>query len=325
MTEHAIRFDRTGGPEVLRYEPVELPPPGPGQVRIRHTAIGLNFVDVYQRTGLYPATLPAGLGTEAAGVVEELGPDVRDLAVGDRVAYGTVGGGAYSTARNVPAGALVPVPDGVSDEAAGAALMKGLTVWYLIRRTFPVRPEQTVLWHAAAGGVGLIAGQWLRSLGVRTIGTVGSAEKAKLAADNGYDEVILYREEDVAARVRELTNGAGVPVVYDSVGKDTLAGSLDSLRRRGLLVSFGNASGPVTDLALRTLMVKGSLYVTRPTTDDYVADPAERAAGAAELFALIADGSINPNIRQRFALADAGQAHAALESRSTVGTTVLIP
>jgi NADPH2:quinone reductase len=325
MSEHAIRFSQNGGPEVLQYEPVDLPPPGSGEVRLRHTAIGLNFVDVYQRTGLYPTELPATLGNEAAGVVEELGPDVSGLAVGDRVAYATASAGAYSTARNVAAEHLVPVPDGVSDEAAAAVLLKGLTVWYLIRRTYPVKAGETVLWHAAAGGVGLIAGQWLRHIGVRTIGTAGSAEKAKLAAANGCDETILYRDEDFAARVRELTGGEGVPVVYDSVGKDTFEGSLDSLRPRGLLVSFGNASGPVTGVSLATLASKGSLFVTRATMAHYVFDPAERATGAAELLELVAEGVIDPNVCQRYPLADAGEAQAALESRATQGATILLP
>jgi len=322
MADYGIRFAETGGPEVLRYEEIQLPPPGPGEVRVRITAIGLNFRDTYERTGLYPVKLPSGLGSEAAGVVTEIGEGVTGLAPGDRVARATGPLGAYATAENVPAEHLVPIPDGVTDEAAAAVLLKGLTVWYLLRRTYPVRSGETVVFHAAAGAVGLIAGQWLRHLGVRAIGTAGSAEKAKVALENGYREVVLYRSEDVAARVRELTDGAGVPVVYDSVGADTFENSLDCLRPRGLMVSFGNSSGPVTGVNLGVLASKGSLFVTRPTLMHYMG---ELTTAADELFELVASGAIDPNIAQRVPLADAAEAHRALESRSTTGATVLLP
>ncbi|MFG1920715.1 quinone oxidoreductase family protein [Cryptosporangium sp. NPDC048952] len=322
MADYGIRIHETGGPEVLRYEELELPPPGRGEVRIRITAIGLNFRDTYERTGLYPMELPGVLGSEAAGVVTELGEGTTGLAVGDRVAHATGPNGAYATAQNVPAESLVPIPDGVSDEAAAAVLLKGLTVWYLVRRTYPVRSGETVVFHAAAGGVGLIAGQWLRHLGVRAIGTAGSADKAKLALENGYSEVIAYRSEDVAARVRELTDGAGVPVVYDSVGADTFENSLDCLRPRGLMVSFGNSSGPVTGVNLGILASKGSLFVTRPTLKHYMG---ELRTAASELFDLVSAGVITPNIGARFPLADAADAHRALESRATIGATVLQP
>ncbi|SHM96789.1 quinone oxidoreductase family protein [Cryptosporangium aurantiacum] len=325
MPDYGIRFHETGGPEVLRYEEIELPPPGRGEARIRITAVGLNFVDTYRRTGLYPVDLPSALGAEAVGVVTELGEGTTGLAVGDRVAHATGPLGAYATAQNVPADCLVSVPDGVTDESAAAVLLKGLTAWYLLRRTYPVRSGETVVFHAAAGGVGLIAGQWLRHLGVRAIGTVGSAEKAKVALENGYREVILYREDDVAARVRELTDGEGVPVVYDSVGAATFENSLDCLRPRGLMVSFGNASGPVTGVNLGILAAKGSLFVTRPTTAHYLNDRDELRAAAAELFDLVERGVTNPNVGQRFALADAANAHRALESRATTGATVLLP
>ncbi|TQS43222.1 quinone oxidoreductase family protein [Cryptosporangium phraense] len=325
MAERAIRIYETGGPEVMRHEELELPPPGPGEVRIRITAAGLNFRDTYERTGLYQVELPTGLGGEAAGVVTDVGEGVTGLAPGDRVAHATGPLGAYATAQNVPASCLVPVPGGVTDEAAAAVLLKGLTVWYLLRRTYPVQSGETVLFHAAAGGVGLIAGQWLRHLGVRAIGTVGSDDKAKLAIENGYQETILYRSLDVAKRVRELTDGAGVPVVYDSVGAETFENSLDCLRPRGLMVSFGNSSGPVTGVSLGILAAKGSLYVTRPTLGTYVADPEELRSAAAELFGLVESGVIDPNIGQRFPLADAADAHRALESRATTGSTVLIP
>lgn len=325
MTEHAVRIEQTGGPEVLRYEPVDLPMPGPGEARVRYTAIGLNFIDTYLRSGLYPASLPCGLGSEAAGVVTALGPDTHGIAVGDRVAHATGVLGAYATARNVPVRHLVPIPDGVSDEAAAAVLLKGLTTWYLLRRTYPVRAGETVVFHAAAGGVGLIAGQWLRHLGVRAIGTVGSPEKARLAAANGYRETIQYRHEDVAARVRELTDGAGVPVVYDSVGAATFGSSLDCLRPRGLLVSFGNSSGPVTGVSLGVLAAKGSLFVTRPTMVHHLGSRTELREAASELLDLVASGVIVPNVGQRFALADVAEAHRALESRATTGSTVLRP
>lgn len=325
MAAQAIRLARTGGPEVMELVAVALPPPAPGEVRLRQTAVGLNYIDVYFRNGLYPMALPAGLGLEAAGVVAQLGDGVAGLAPGDRVAYCLPPVGAYATERNVPARNLVRLPDGVSDEAAASVMLQGLTAWYLLHRTYRVSPGETILFHAAAGGVGLIACQWARHMGVRLIGTAGSPEKAELALAHGAAEVILYRQEDVAARLRALTGGAGVKVVYDSVGKDTWTASLDCLAPRGLMVSFGNASGPVAPLALSELSSRGSLYVTRPVLMHYISDPAELAAGADALFDLVGRAIIAPNIRQRFPLARAADAHRALEARQTVGSTILVP
>ena len=325
MAEHAIGIHENGGPEVLRYDEVELPPPAAGEVRVRYTAIGLNYVETYVRSGLYAAGLPTGLGTEAVGVVTEVGEQTFGFAPGDRVGRATGPLGSYATAQNVTAKCLVPIPDEVSDEAAAAVMLKGLTAWYLLRQTYPVKAGETVVFHAAAGGVGLIAGQWLRHLGVRAIGTAGSTEKAKLAAQHGYSEVILYQEDDVAARVRELTDGAGVPVVYDSVGAATFENSLDCLRPRGLMVSFGNSSGPVTGVNLGILAAKGSLFVTRPTMAHYLGGHEDLRTAASELFDLVSTGVIQPQIGQRFALADAADAHRALESRATTGSTILVP
>ncbi|GAA3386541.1 quinone oxidoreductase family protein [Cryptosporangium minutisporangium] len=330
MSDYAIRLRTTGGPEVLTPEPIEVPPPGPGEIRIRQTAVDLSYLDVLHRCGRLDVPLPTGLGSSAAGVVEAIGPATRrrptsDFAVGDRVAYATVPLGAYATTRNVPADALVPLPPEVGDEDAVAVLAKGLLVWALIRHVHPVQAGETVVFHAAAGGVGLVAGQWLSHLGVRAIGTVGSADKVRLAVDNGYDEVVLYRTDDLAARARDLTDGVGVPVVYDPVGAATFATSLDALRPRGLLVSFGSISGPVTGVELGILAAKGSLFVTRPTLDAYLPDTATLRAASAEVLGLVARGVIRPNLRQRFDLADAGKAQEALESRATVGATVLLP
>lgn len=326
MTEaRVVRVHGFGGPEVMVLETEALPDPGPGEVRLRHTAVGLNFIDCYHRSGLYPMPLPTGIGLEAAGVIEALGPGVEGLAPGDRAAYCIGPLGAYADRRNFPAELLVKLPDGVSDEDAASLMLQGLTAWYLLRRTYPVKAGETVLFHAAAGGVGLIACQWAKHLGVRLIGTAGSKEKAELAKAHGAAEVILYREEDVAKRVRELTGGQGVPVVYDSVGKDTWEGSLDSLAVRGLMVTFGNASGPVPAFSPGVLSAKGSLFLTRPTLFHYVGDKAERDAAAAELFDLVARGVIRTNVRQRFALSDVVAAHEALEGRQTVGSTVLLP
>ena len=330
MSDYAIRLHRTGGPEVLQPEPIELPPPRAGEVRIRQTAIELSYGDVLLRTGALPATLPSGVGSSAVGVVEAVGPVSRrraasDFSVGDRVGYATVPFGAYAGVRNVPADALVPLPAEVGDEDAAAVLAKGLLVWALIRRVHTVEAGETVVFHAAAGGVGLIAGQWLSHLGVRAIGTVGAPEKVRAAVDNGYDEVVLYRHDDLAARARDLTDGVGVPVVYDPIGAETFASSLDALRPRGLLVSFGSVSGPVTGLDLGLLAAKGSLFVTRPTLGTYLPDPATLRAAAAEVLGLVACGVIRSNLRQRFDLADAGKAQEALEARATVGATVLLP
>ncbi|SHM96816.1 quinone oxidoreductase family protein [Cryptosporangium aurantiacum] len=327
MSDYAIRLPRTGGPEVLQPELIEVPPPGPGEVRVRQLAIELSYADVMYRCGRLDAPLPTGLGSSAAGVVEAVGPTRRGarFAVGDRVAYATVPFGAYATVRNVPADALIPLPEAVTAEDAAAVLAKGLLVWALIRHVYPVQSGETVVFHAAAGGVGLIAGQWLSHLGVRAIGTVGAADKVRLAVDNGYDEVVLYRTDDLAARARDLTEGAGVPVVYDPVGAATFTASLDALRPRGVLVSFGSISGPVTGVDLGILAAKGSLYVTRPTLGAYLPDAETLRAASAEVLDLVARGVIRPNLRQRFDLADAGKAQEALESRATVGATVLVP
>ncbi|MEO4028129.1 quinone oxidoreductase, partial [Chromobacterium vaccinii] len=288
----AIVFTETGGPEVLRLQDAEIGPPGPGQARVRHTAIGVNFIDTYQRSGLYPLPLPSGLGSEAAGVVEAVGEGVAGLAPGDRVAYAGGPLGAYSTERLIAAEHLVKLPDGVSDETAACAMLQGMTVEYLVQRTFPVQPGQTVLWHAAAGGVGQIALQWLSAMGVHVIATVGSEAKAEIARGLGAAHVILYREEDVAARVREITGGKGVPVAFDSVGKDTFEASLDSLSPRGMMVTFGNASGPVPALAPLELTKRGSLFLTRPRLGDYIATRAELEASSAALFRRLRDGTV---------------------------------
>jgi NADPH2:quinone reductase len=321
----AIRFHKPGGPEVLTLEDVALPPPGPNQVRVRHTAIGVNFIDTYHRTGLYPLPLPSGLGLEAAGVVDAVGANVTTLKPGDRVGYCSGPVGAYAEANNVAADRLVKLPAGVSDEVAAAAMLKGMTVQYLLKRTFAVKPGQTILFHAAAGGVGLIAGQWAKHLGAIAIGTVGSDDKVALAKDNGYAHVLNTRKDEWAKRVRELTNGEGVPVVYDSIGKDTFAGSLDSLAVRGLLVSFGNASGPVPPFEPGILGAKGSLYLTRPSLMNYTRTAKELQETADDLFAVITSGAVNIQIHQRFKLADARKAHEALHSRNTTGATILTP
>lgn len=315
-----------GGPHVLVPAERPTPEPGPGELLIRHRAIGLNFIDAYHRSGLYPTPLPAILGSEAAGVVEAVGEGVRRFKPGDRVAYAQAGGGgAYAEARTLPADRAVPIPDGVSDDVAAAAMLKGMTAEFLLRRCFTVSPGDTILVHAAAGGVGGLLVQWAKALGAQVIGTAGSQDKAALATDLGADAVILYREQDVAQRVRELTGGEGVAVVYDSVGKDTLDGSLASLRRRGWLVSFGNASGPPPPLDPLRLMRGGSLILTRPTLVDYIATVEELDASASAVFAAIQSGALRPRIGQRFALKDAADAHRALEGRHTTGATVLIP
>ncbi len=321
----AIRINATGGPEVMQLEGVDLPPPGKGEVRIRHKAIGLNFIDTYHRSGLYKVPLPSGIGLEAAGVVEALGEGVTNLKVGDRVAYGNGPIGAYSEARNAPANRVSRIPDGIDDETAAAMMLKGMTVRYLLRETHKVKSGDTILLHAAAGGIGLIATQWAKALGATVIGTVGSEEKAKLAREAGCDHVILYRQEDVAKRVREITNGVGVPVVYDGVGADTVMQSLDSLAPRGLFVSFGNASGPVREFDLMWLSARGSLYVTRPTLMAYVATDKALQENAADLMSIVASGKVKIPVNQRYALKDAVQAHKDLESRATTGSTILLP
>ncbi|HEY7979812.1 MAG TPA: quinone oxidoreductase [Rhizomicrobium sp.] len=320
----AIRIHQTGGPDVLRYEDVELPPPAAGQVRVRHTAIGVNFIDTYHRSGLYNLPLPTGLGSEAAGVVEELGDGVATLKKGDRVAYaGAIG--AYAEANNVPADKLVKLPAGVSDEVAAAALLKGMTVQYLLTRTYPVNPGETILFHAAAGGVGLIAGQWAKYLGATVIGTVGSDDKVQLAKDNGCDHVLNLAKDDWVKRVREFTRGEGVPVVYDSIGKATWDGSLDCLAVRGMMVTFGNSSGPVPAFEPGILAGKGSLYVTRPTLGSYTRNAEELQETADDLFAVLASGVVKIQINQRFKLSEAAKAHEALQSRKTTGATILLP
>jgi NADPH2:quinone reductase len=321
----AIRYARTGGPEVLEYVDVEVGEPGPGEARVRNHAIGLNFIDVYFRNGLYPAPLPGGLGHEAAGVVEAVGEGVQHVKPGDRVAYAARPNGAYSDLRVMPADILVKLPDAIDFETGAAMMLQGLTVQYLFRRTYPLKAGDTILFHAAAGGVGLIACQWARAMGVNLIGTVGSNEKAALAKSHGAAHVINYNLEDVVQRVLDITNGAKVPVVYDSVGKDTFSRSLDCLQPLGLMVSFGNSSGAVPPFALSELVSRGSLYITRPTLATYAARREDLEAMAADLFQMVTSGQVKIEIHQRFPLADAAQAHAALESRRTTGKTILLP
>ena len=321
----AIRFHKTGGPEVLVYEDVEVGNPGEGQARVRHNAIGLNFIDTYHRSGLYPLPLPSGVGLEGAGVVEAVGPGVDYLAAGDRVAYAGGPPGSYSEVRLIPADRLVKVPDGITDVQAAAMMLKGLTVQYLLRSTYPVQAGQTVLFHAAAGGVGLIACQWLKALGCTVIGTVGSDAKAELARAHGCDHTIVYTRENFVERVKEITGGAKVPVVYDSVGKDTFMGSLDCLQPRGMLAVFGNGSGPVAAFDLNLLAARGSLYVTRPTLMTYTAKRADLVAAAKELFDIVLSGKVRIEVNQMLALKDAKQSHIDLESRKTTGSTVLMP
>ncbi len=321
----AIRFHQTGGPEVLRLDDVQVGEPGPGEARVRHAACGVNFIDTYHRTGLYKLPLPSALGVEGAGVVEAVGPGVTHVKAGDRVAYSGGAPGSYSEKRVMPAERLVRLPAEISDEQAAGMMLKGLTVWYLVRKTYRVQAGETVLWHAAAGGVGLIACQWLKALGVKTIGTVGSDEKAKLAKAHGCDHTIVYTREDFAKRVKELTGGAGVPVVYDAVGKDTFAGSLDCLRPRGLMVTFGNASGPTGPIDPLVLSTKGSLFLTRPTLANYTATRADIEEGTGELFGLVRSGKVKIEVSGRYPLADAARAHRDLESRRTTGSIVLVP
>ncbi len=320
----AIRFHETGGPEVLKLESVEVGEPGPGKVRIRHSHIAVNFIDIYFRTGRYPLRLPNGLGSDAVGVVEAVGPDVTEVRPGDRVGYLLGPQGAYSDVRIMPAAVLIPIPDGIADSTAATLMMKGLTAQYLFRQVYPLHGGETILYHAAAGGVGLIACQWARALGVTMIGTVSTDEKAEVARANGCSHVIVTSREDVAERVREITDGKGVPVVYDSVGKDTLMASLDSLQPRGSLVSNGTSSGPVViDTAL--LAAKGSIWVTRPAMVHYATPREKMLEMASELFGLVLAGKIVSEPGQTHALEDAAEAHRALEGRRTVGSTVLIP
>lgn len=321
-----VRVHEVGGPEVLRYENVEVGSPGPGQVLLRQTAVGLNFIDVYFRTGLYPPPqLPFVPGLEAAAVVEALGDGVRDLQVGQRVAYASPPIGAYAERRLMPADRLVALPEGISDEQAAAMMLKGMTAQYLLRRTYRVQSGQTVLFHAAAGGVGLIACQWAKHLGATVIGTVGNEAKADLARAHGCAHVIRYDREEVVARVREITGGKGVPVVYDSVGQATFERSLECLAPMGMLVSFGQSSGKIPPVDLGILSQKGSLYVTRPTLMTYTAERADLVASANELFDVVQRGAVRIEINQRFPLHDAAEAHRALEGRRTTGSTLLLP
>jgi NADPH2:quinone reductase len=320
----AVRYHKQGGPEVLQLDEVQVGEPGPGQVRIRHTAIGVNFVDTYQRSGLYPMQLPGVAGNEAAGVVEAVGANVAELKKGDRVAY-TGLPGSYCEQRLVPADRMVKLPEGISDEQAASMMLKGLTVHYLIFTTYAVKKGETVLWHAAAGGVGLIACQWLKALGVTTIGTAGSEEKLALAKAHGADHVINYGKENFVERVAAITGGKKVPVVYDSVGKSTWEGSLDCLRPRGLIVSFGNASGPVAPVNLGILSTKGSLYVTRPTLATHIASRADLVERSNALFEVVKSGKVKIETTGRYKLADAQQAHRDLESRKTTGSIILTP
>jgi NADPH2:quinone reductase len=326
MRAHAIRFERTGGPEVLRWEEVEVPAPGPGEALLRQTAIGVNFIDVYHRTGLYPVpSFPSGIGMEAVGVVEAIGPGVTEVSPGDRVAYASLPIGGYAEWRCMPAERLVRVPPGISDEEAAAMMLKGMTAQYLLRRTYRVQPGDTIVFYAAAGGVGSIACQWAKHLGAEVIGVVGSDEKAALARELGCAHTIVYTRERVPERVRALTGGKGVPVVYDSVGKATFFDSLDCLAPRGLMVSFGNASGPVPPFDIQQLALRGSLYLTRPTLATYTATREELLATAEELFDVVLSKAVRIRIGLRLPLREAARAHEALERRSTTGAIVLLP
>ncbi|HSW21852.1 MAG TPA: quinone oxidoreductase [Burkholderiaceae bacterium] len=321
---HAIRLTETGGPEVLKLETVEVGEPGAGQARVRHSYVAVNFIDVYFRTGRYPMPLPNGLGSDAVGVVEAVGEGVTDLRVGQRVGYLLGPQGAYSDVRVMPAEVLIPLPDGIADRSAATLMMKGMTAQYLFRQVYPLHGGETILYHAAAGGVGLVACQWARALGVTMIGTVSTDEKAEAARSHGCAHVIVTSREDIAKRVREITDGKGVPVVYDSVGKDTLMASLDSLQPRGTLVSNGTSSGPVV-IDTTLLAVKGSIWLTRPAMVHYATPRSQMLAMADELFGHVLAGRIRGEPNQQFALADAAEAHRALESRRTVGATVLVP
>ena len=322
---HAIRIHQTGGPEAMRWEAVEVGDPGPGQVRLRHTAVGLNFIDTYHRSGLYPVPLPSGIGLEGAGVVEAVGEGVTEFKPGDRAGYCSGPIGAYAEARLFPAERLIKLPAGIDDRTAAAMLLQGLTAQYLLRRTHRVKAGETILVHAAAGGVGQILSQWGKHLGATVIGTVGSEDKARLAKAAGCDHVILYRQEKVSERVRALTQGAGVPVVYDGVGKDTFMDSLDCLAPLGLMVTFGNASGPVPPFEPAILSQKGSLFLTRPTLMHYTAKRSDLLGAAAELFEVVQKGAVKISVNQTFPLKEAVAAHQALEARKTTGSTLLLP
>jgi NADPH2:quinone reductase len=325
MKTHAIRIHAYGGPDVLRYEEIDLADPAKGEARIRHSAIGLNFIDTYHRTGLYPMDLPTGLGSEAAGIIEAVGPGVTDVKPGDKVVYTGRPADAYTECRNFPAWQFVPIPDGVSDEQAAAVFLKGLTAWYLLRRSYKIQRGDTVLLYAAAGGVGSIASQWAKHLGATVIGVVSTDAKATLARAQGCEHIVMADDKDLVASVRALTDDEGVAAVYDSIGKDTFMTSLDCLRPHGVMVTFGNASGPVDAFAPAELAKRHSLYVTRPVLFDFIADRQSLLSAAAELFAVIAEGIVNVTIHQRYALKDAAQAHIDLESRKTTASTILVP
>lgn len=321
----AIRIHQPGSADAMRWEDIDIGEPAAGEVRLRHTAVGLNFIDIYHRSGLYPLPMPSGLGLEAAGVVEAVGAGVDEFKAGDRVAYAAPPIGAYAQTRLMPAHRLVPLPDAIDDKTAAAMMLQGMTTQYLLRSTYRVKEGDTILFHAAAGGVGLIACQWAKHLGATVIGTVGSEEKASLARAHGCDHAIIYTQENFVDRVKEITGGKGVPVVYDSVGKDTWDGSLDCLSRRGMMVSFGNASGPVAPFAPGILSQKGSLFLTRPTLMDYTAEREDLLASARDLFSVVQNGAVKININQTYPLAEAAQAQRDLEARKTTGSTVLLP
>jgi NADPH2:quinone reductase len=321
----AIRMSRTGGPEVMELVDVSLDAPGPGEAQVRHAAIGLNYIDVYFRTGLYPQPLPAGLGMEGAGTVEAVGEGVTHVKVGDRVAYAGRPNGAYAEVRNMPADGLLVLPDNIGFETAAAMMLQGLTVQYLFHRTVQLKAGDTILFHAAAGGVGLIACQWAKVMGVNLIGTVGSEEKAALAIEHGATHVINYNKDNFTEKVRELTGGKGVMAVYDSIGKDTFIGSLDCLAPLGMMVSFGSSSGPVPPFSLSELASRGSLFITRPSLMSYMAKREDLEAAAASLFGVVSSGAVKIDVRQRYALADVAQAHIDLEARKTSGSTILLP
>ena len=325
MKTNAIRISEFGGPEVLDFVAVELPEPGPGEARIRHTAIGLNFIDTYHRSGLYPLDLPAGLGSEAAGIVEAVGEGVSEVEVGQRVVYTGRPADAYSEARNYPAAQLVPIPEGVTDEQAAAMFLKGLTAWYLLRRSYPVEAGDPVLLYAAAGGVGSIASQWAKRLGATVIGIVSTEAKAELARAQGCDHIVMADHDDIPGAVRELTDGQGVAAAYDSVGRDTFFTSLDCLRPHGVMVTYGNASGPVDPFAPAELAKRHSLYVTRPVLFDFIDTRERLLAASAELFEAVGSGAVTIRVNQHYPLRDAAQAHRDLEARKTTGSTVLVP
>ena len=325
MKTHAIRIDEFGGPEVLQFKEIELPEPGPGEARIRHTAIGLNFIDTYHRSGLYPLELPTGLGSEGAGIIEAVGEGVTEVAVGDRVVYTGRPADSYSVQRNFPAWQYVQIPDGVSDDTAAAAMLKGLTAWYLLHRSYPVQSGDTVLLYAAAGGVGSIASQWAKHLGATVIGVVSTEEKAELARSQGCAHVIMADDADIPGKVRALTDGEGVAAVYDSIGKDTFMTSLDCLRPHGVMVTFGNATGPVDPFSPAELAKRHSLYVTRPILFDFVSTRESLVEATNALFGVLQNGAVNVSVNQRYPLAEAAQAHRDLEARKTTGSTILAP